>query len=675
MVDPKEAEDTAASRRERLTLRIARVNEVSAMARTSWITLLAYLGFVGVTLLGVEDADFFMPSRQTQLPLVNVSIPTESFFVFAPILGAALYVYLHIVLLKLWDAIADIDEPVVDGQPLGEWFNPWLLNDWALTRRDGNFTPPRPLRALGIWASFFLVWAAAPAVLFFFWIWSMPAHKPPLTLTLAACFLIALHVGATSWQTANAWLSGDRTEPRKGLTLQSIGAFLSAFRTRHAARARLAELADATRNRAWGHRDLWYLGAFLVCMTLLATAWPLEVGRFSTLARADLANVEMVDLPAGWRSWDTARLEFRETWCARQGLDMSVCGPPRDRAASPDEWLLHGREGWCDVAGIGKGQPCKDAFALLDSRFADAWRVERLSAIADLPRLDLANADLRRANARNVTLVGVDLRGARLEGADFSRAQLEGAKLTGAQSDGADFSEAWLEGAEMQNAQLARATMYRARLDEADLTDANLVHVVLSAAILSDAVMELTQLDDAELDGAYLVGTNLYTADLAGANLAGAVLVETNLYGAILEGAVLSGAYLRRTLLLLAEDGSYLVDGADLRDNLISKAQGKLLVGNSGTLLPASSSNLAPSALVLSCWEQPPPGWEDIEARLAGPSWGAMQQSRLEEVRATFLCKKNQNAHPVGTPCPLELPRERCRDWMQRKARELIARD
>ena len=79
---------------------IERINQVSAMARTSWIALLGYLAFIGVTLLGVEDADFFVPSRQTQLPLVDVSIPTASFFIFAPILAAALYIYLHIILLK-----------------------------------------------------------------------------------------------------------------------------------------------------------------------------------------------------------------------------------------------------------------------------------------------------------------------------------------------------------------------------------------------------------------------------------------------------------------------------------------------------------------------------------------------------------------------------------------------
>ena len=39
---------------------IARINELSKTARATWLSLLGYLAFVGVTLLGVEDADFFV---------------------------------------------------------------------------------------------------------------------------------------------------------------------------------------------------------------------------------------------------------------------------------------------------------------------------------------------------------------------------------------------------------------------------------------------------------------------------------------------------------------------------------------------------------------------------------------------------------------------------------------
>ncbi|MEM7423654.1 MAG: hypothetical protein AAF334_08005 [Pseudomonadota bacterium] len=70
---------------------IERINRLSLIARTALFGLLAYLAFVGVTLLSVEDADFFAPSRQTHLPLVNVAIPSASFLWPAPFLGAALY--------------------------------------------------------------------------------------------------------------------------------------------------------------------------------------------------------------------------------------------------------------------------------------------------------------------------------------------------------------------------------------------------------------------------------------------------------------------------------------------------------------------------------------------------------------------------------------------------------
>ena len=110
---------------------IDRINEISAIARTSWLALLGYLAFIGISLLAVEDADFFVETRRTDLPLVGVTIPTYSFFFFAPILAAALYVYLQVHLLKLWDAIADAPS-VIDGRPLGEHLHPWIANDHAL---------------------------------------------------------------------------------------------------------------------------------------------------------------------------------------------------------------------------------------------------------------------------------------------------------------------------------------------------------------------------------------------------------------------------------------------------------------------------------------------------------------------------------------------------------------
>ena len=115
---------------------IARINQLTRAGRTNWFGLLAYLAFTLVTVLGVSDADFFIDSRQTQLPLIGVSIPTFDFFTFAPILGAALHVYLHLLIRKATEALAEPD-PLIRGRPLEEALQPWLLNELVLrARRD-----------------------------------------------------------------------------------------------------------------------------------------------------------------------------------------------------------------------------------------------------------------------------------------------------------------------------------------------------------------------------------------------------------------------------------------------------------------------------------------------------------------------------------------------------------
>ncbi len=54
---------------------IARINDISGYAKGTWFALLGVLVFSGITLLGVEDTDFFAAESETKLPLVGVSVP------------------------------------------------------------------------------------------------------------------------------------------------------------------------------------------------------------------------------------------------------------------------------------------------------------------------------------------------------------------------------------------------------------------------------------------------------------------------------------------------------------------------------------------------------------------------------------------------------------------------
>jgi len=603
------------------------------MARTSWITLLAFLGFVGVTLLRVQDADFFVPTRQTQLPLVNVGIPTASFFIFAPILATALYVYLHIILLKLWDAIADIDAPEIDGQPLGESFVPWLLNDWALTKKGGDYVPPRPLRSLGNWASFLLVWAAGPAVLVGFWWRSMPAHDEWLTLLLGLCLLIALHAGVTSWRAALAAFASPRRDlTRSGtrsagwIAVAVVVAAVSWLRTEggldHVAN-RVIDVADEAFGTTLFADCSVYAGDGSVidgevredCQQAgerreprdirsdrIASAWFVPkldwfeltsnhlLGRFflsgyetwTPLAATNLVGVEIVDLPPDWRSPETARAAFRATWCAREGLSLAVCDHPPSSDRPPPVTLQAVRARWCSENGTVEVAACDKHFSRLDNRFELAWLEERDAAIANLPKLDLSGRDLRNADARRSALVNADLSGARLSRADLSEARLENADLQGALLEDASLWEARLERSNLSHANLGRANLLRARLEGAHLFRARLEGATLVEARLENADLHLAQLQganlrDARLGQARLWGAGLEQADLTRARLEAADLMEArldgaNLTGARLDGALLSWASLRRTSLIGAQlEGTVLIYG-DLREADLSGA-------------------------------------------------------------------------------------------------------
>lgn len=76
------------------------------------------LVFVGVSHAGVEPIDFCGVDRATQLPLVNVSVPTRLFFLAAPVLTAAIYTDFHLSLIRLPDALG-VPRRAVQAEPLG----------------------------------------------------------------------------------------------------------------------------------------------------------------------------------------------------------------------------------------------------------------------------------------------------------------------------------------------------------------------------------------------------------------------------------------------------------------------------------------------------------------------------------------------------------------------------
>jgi hypothetical protein len=396
-----------------------RINELTSVGRANWLGLLAYLAFAAITLLGVEDADFFIDTRQTTLPLVGVSIPTFSFFIFAPVLGAALYVYLHLHIRKLAGALAE-PEPQIDGAPLEAHLKSWLLTDLILRkRRDGAYTSRR-LDGLAEVTTLLLVWLAGPYVLFHFWWRSWPAHAEWLSTGLLICALIAVYAGINSWLSLTDALRG--------------------------------------RRRYFGEKAT-ALGLCLACLPLALFTWvKTEIGTvrnlgpnaepgeeeihfWTSLAPIDLTGLVASTLPPDQLDYLDARRQFRITWCEREGYDMAVCGFYADWPGDISGAVRTARDTWCGANEVDVEGECTRHFEEIDREFQTDWHAFRSAQIAALSPPDLSSTDGRRFDLRNADLlgtllIGVDFSGSRLAGANLIGAQIQGANLGGAQMQG-----------------------------------------------------------------------------------------------------------------------------------------------------------------------------------------------------------------------------------------------
>lgn len=337
---------------------IDRIGELTRTARTSCFGLLSYMAFVGVTLMEVKDEDVFLVEKQTELPLIGVSIPTFLFFAFAPTLGTALFAYLHLHLMKLWEALADAPA-AWRGAPLSDHVAPWVVTDFALARKPGALRP-RPMRWLVRLVGFALVHLGAPFVLCFFWWRSMPAHEPWLTvLGCGGSLILSLYIALVSWRqlirlvgARPGWRNGWRwavggTAIFVAVAIVAVGWFrsgepagtyLDPVALAYLERRDAAELEEADENRKADILDTHK-------QTVDALFW--NKTPFS-MASADLRKVNFAYLPEGWKPHDKARklsrIILRQARDSRTGLRfLRSGGTARPRCRDPDaQGLLRG---------------------------------------------------------------------------------------------------------------------------------------------------------------------------------------------------------------------------------------------------------------------------------------------------------------------------------------------
>ncbi|MEM1316076.1 MAG: hypothetical protein AAGI51_16085, partial [Pseudomonadota bacterium] len=357
---------------------IARIDALTAGARTTWFAYLGVLVFVAVTLFGIRDIDFFVQDVGVQLPLVGVTVPIATFVLASAVLITTINGYLHVVLDEVWAALAAAPARFEDGRRLAVAMPPWLVTSFALHLRgalraeEERLTRPSTLGRLGAAVTFALLFLAGPLLLASLWLVSQPAHEAWLTLSVGLLAVIAGAMNAASL--ASLVREMRRTPPRRARLSVALGVVLAAL---------VAAVSLA--------RTTWDPMGPGVARHPDAPGVATSLAQWFRPAIANLRLARITRLTRDWTPHEEASAAFARAWCGA-----------RDDASA------------CRETGFS------------DRAFLAAYRRHRGRALAALEKPDLSDRHMDHADFALAFLPGVSMNRARLRRADFESAVIEG---------------------------------------------------------------------------------------------------------------------------------------------------------------------------------------------------------------------------------------------------------
>lgn len=447
---------------------LQQIEKISQNTRATWLALLALLVFVGVTLLGHKDSDFFASGAETQLPLVNISVPTTSFFIAAPVFASSLYIYLHIYLGRLWTALAKAPARI-DDDPLEEHIYPSIEGTSALIlRRLLRASEDSPVGERGrasLFISIFVTWAFSPLILAFAWWRSWPYHDEWLTLWIGFWLWLAIITAIESARFLYSVMRGiGRTVGGLRFVRLAIQSSLSIILV-----AMIAVVGWAKTEGGLESYD------FPIRITHE------RVGSIISLQAADLSNSDISKRPQNWKSFPIWFREFEDSFRQINGLKGKLNEWNNEHQVS---FFKEAKSRWQDVISSIGAPNLQGA----DLRFAN------LSG-AFLVGVDLSNAQISESKLDGAVLDGANLKGARVNGSSFRRTSLAGADLscdeitrTYVEEDCLSFEMQNLRGVRFDLANLSHLAINRSDLSETSLVGSNCQQFMISMSILNESV-------------------------------------------------------------------------------------------------------------------------------------------------------------------------------------------
>ncbi len=451
------------------------VDTASDDVQKLFLILLLVCVYCWLTIAVTTDANLLNNFAEQPLPIIGTKINLVMFYWAAPFLFICVYLYFHLCLQRLWEALAELPAVFPDGLPLPHRIHPWLWNGlvWAYFPRLRDRRPP--LLRLQKFLAVLLLWWAGPLTILGLWFRYLPAHDWTITLLHLVFLILALDGALGFFLLTQATLRLKESKPFKGMALLTAVAIFALFFT-----LSLGSI-EGLGGRPWVSANLWDAD-----VSLKPPQWKpgdLELVRGANLFGRNLQGIKAERAFLVKANLQQANLQ----WADLQEADLQQANLFYANLQHADLWradLQH-----ANLVGTNLQHAKLEKADLREAKhlYKDQVRSARCWPLAKYSPEMLKSLGLPPEHNKNI------------ENKNFSGYQLPEADLSGASL--LDFN---LRGANLQRANLEKAFMLGIDLTGADLRGANLKgidfgklrHGLIPQWLQSAIMDEKTQLPD-----------------------------------------------------------------------------------------------------------------------------------------------------------------------------------
>ncbi|GEM_PF-2439926 len=389
------------------------IDNASRHARMVYYLYLGFIAYCAVTVFSTTDRQLALKGDTAELPILDISVPLDGFFILAPILAIGLFVYFMLYLHRLNSLIEGLGESYDKKQ-----LYPWMINI-AREPEDGT---------IGLLQKLFVgltLWFTLPVTMFIFASKFLKKHEDFLSYLIVALAFASIFIVFWFW--------------------------------------------NNLRKKEYSELLIYTLLPVIVYLFINLTAIfipKINDGDFKW-ANLDLRNELLVTVP-------DKEKDFGGVYCGDlEGVNLN--GADLTNAVFKRANLSGAKLNNADLSNAdlrkSKLSPVldKDGKIIIEA----ATLENAILRDTNLQEADLSYANLQEAYLEGANLQETDLISANLQGANLSYANLQGAELYNANLQEAALQNANLQGANLESADLQEADLYNANLQEADLVGAN----------------------------------------------------------------------------------------------------------------------------------------------------------------------------------------------------------